>query len=74
MYKYYQHLGFSPIKHNGEGKHIHNWIFYNTPNLIKNCVHVNCFQDDFVVNNDKLLIQKREVITPIPDSMWQDTG
>ena len=35
MYKYYFRLGFPPIKHNKEGKDIHNEIFNNIAYLSK---------------------------------------
>ena len=34
MYQYYSRLGFFPIKHNEEGKYIHNEIFNNIPHFI----------------------------------------
>ena len=65
MYKYYYSLGFSPIKHNKEGKDIHNEIFNNILHFIKNRLHVDCIQDSFVMYNNKLILIKREVINPI---------
>ena len=41
MYQYNSYLGFLPIKHNVEGKTIHNEIFNNIPHFIKNCLHVD---------------------------------
>ena len=35
----------------------------------KNHLHVDCFQDVFVMYKNKLIFQKRDVITPIHDSM-----
>ena len=35
----------------------------------KNCLHVNCLQDGFVMYNDKVLIIKQWVILPISDAM-----
>ena len=49
MNKYYSHLGFSPIKHNEEGKDIHNEIFNNIPHFIKNRMHVDFLQYRFVL-------------------------
>ena len=69
MYKYYSCLGLSLIKHNTEEKDIHNEMVNNIPHLIKNCVHGNFIQDGFVMYNDKVLIRKPEVITPITDYM-----
>ena len=34
MYKHYSYLGFPQIKHNSEGKYVHNEIFNNIPYLI----------------------------------------
>ena len=65
MYRYYSHLGFLPIKHNEEGKYINSKIFNNIPYFIKNLIRVNCLQDGFVMYNDKAIIWKQEVITPI---------
>ena len=58
-----------PIKHNEEGKYIHNKIFNNIPHLFKNHLHVNCIQDGFVMYNDKVSIRKRVVIPTITDYM-----
>ena len=63
MYKYYSSLGFYPIKHNDEGKDIHNEMFNNIQHFIKNPLHVDCIQDD------KVILHKRELIPNIPDSM-----
>ena len=51
MYKYYYRLVFLPIKHNDEGKYIHNEIFNNIPHLIKTRQRVDFIQDGFVVYN-----------------------
>ena len=69
MYTYYYHIVFSSIKQNEEGKYIHNEIFKNIPHFIKNHIHVDFIQDGFVKYRDRLLIQKIEVITPVPGSM-----
>ena len=54
---------------NEEGKDIHNEIFKNIPNFIKNRLRVKCLQDILVVYNYKVLIHKLNVIPPIPDSI-----
>ena len=69
MYKYYYRLVFFPINHNEEGKKIHNEIFNNIPNFIKNCLNIDCLQGGFVMCNDKVIIFKIEVIRPITYSM-----
>ena len=69
MYKYSSRLGFSPIKYNGKRKYINNKIFNNIPHFIKNCQHVDCLQDGFVMYNDKVTLCKREVIPHITYSM-----
>ena len=51
MYEYNYCLGFSPIKHNEEGKYIHNEIFNNIPHFIRNRQRVDFLQDGFVVYN-----------------------
>ena len=68
-YKYYSHIGFPPINHNEKRKDIHIEIFNNTPYFIKNQLNFNCPQDDFIMSNDKVLIFKLEVITPISGSI-----
>ena len=65
MYEYYSCLGFLPIKNNEKGKDIHNHIFNIIPNLIKTRLHVDCLQDGFVMDKNKVVIHKREV-TPFP--------
>ena len=42
MHKYYSCIGFSAIKHNEDGKDIHNEIFNNIRHFIKNRLHVDC--------------------------------
>ena len=69
MYKYYSRIVFNPIKHNEERKYIHNKIFKNIPHFIKNRLHVDCLQDGFVMYNNKVILQKIEVITSINSSM-----
>ena len=69
LYKHYSRLIFPPIKYNKERENIHNEVFNKISYFIKNCLHVDCLQDGFVVSNDKVILHKREVITPIPDSM-----
>ena len=69
MYKYYNCLGFFPIKRNEEEKDIHNGIFNNIPYFIKTRLHVDFLQYIFVMYNDELIIFKTEVIPPIPDFM-----
>ena len=69
MYKYYSHLGFFPIKHNEEGKDVHNEIFNNIPHFIKNRLHVDFLQYCFVMYKNKVIIRKREVIPTIPNSV-----
>ena len=69
VYEYHSRLGFLSIKHDEEGKDIHNDIFNNIPYFIKNCLHFNCLQDRFVMYNDKVLRIKQEVVPPIPDSV-----
>ena len=69
MYKYYSCIVFNPIKHNEEGKDIYNVIFNNIPHFIKTRLRVDFIQDGFVMYKDKVLIHKRLVITPIPDSI-----
>ena len=49
MCKYYYRLGFLPIKHNEEGKDIHNGIFNNIPHLIKNRLRVDFLQYYFAM-------------------------
>ena len=51
-------LDFS-IKHNEEGKDIHNEIFNNIPHFTKTRIRVNCLLYGFVMYNDKVLIWKR---------------
>ena len=68
-YKYYTFLGFIPIKNNEEGKNIHEEVFNNLIHVIKNCPHVNCFQDGLVVYSDKVLLCTRYVIPTITDSI-----
>ena len=58
MYKYYPHLGGVLIKQNEEVKDMHNEIFNDIPNFIKNCLRVNFLHGVFVVYNDKVLIRK----------------
>ena len=41
---------------------------------MKNRLHVNCLCGDFVVYNHNKIIQKLEIITPIPDSMIPMNG
>ena len=65
----YSCLRFPPIKNNEEGVNINKKIFNNIPHLIKTHLCVNCLQDGFVMYNDKVIIRKREVVTPIHDSM-----
>ena len=65
----YYSLGFVPIKHNEKGNDIHKEEFKKIPHFIKNHHRVNCIHDGSVLYNDNLLIQKWEVIAPIPDSM-----
>ena len=72
MYKYYSCLGFLPIKHNQEGKDIHNEIFNNIPHFVKKCLNANCLQYGFVMYNKTVTIFKSEVILPIPVYMIQD--
>ena len=48
MYKHYPRLGVLTIKISEEGKNIHNEILNNIPHIIKNCLHVNFLQDDFL--------------------------
>ena len=69
MYKYYSGIGLPPIKQKEERKIIHNGIFNNIPNFIKNSLNVDYIKDGFVMYNNKLIFHKREVIPPIPDSM-----
>ena len=69
MYKYYSSLRFNPKKHNEEGKYIHNGIFNNIPHFIKNSPHVNFLKYGFVMYNNKVLIQKQDIIPTINDSM-----
>ena len=69
MYKYYSHLGFSPIKHDWEGKDVHNEIFNNIPHFIKNRLRVYFIQDSFVLCNNKVILLQIEVIHPIPGYM-----
>ena len=73
MYEYFLRIGFLVIKHNEEGKYIHNEIhneiFNNIPHFIKNCLHVNCLQELSVMYNDILTVFKWEVIPKIPDHM-----
>ena len=64
MYKCYYHLEFLQIKQNEEGKYIHNKIFTNISHLNKNRLHVDC-----IPYKNKVIIQKRSFILPIPDSM-----
>ena len=47
----------------------HYEIFNNIPHFIKNCIHFGCLQYGFFVYNNKVILCKREVIIPIPDSM-----
>ena len=58
MCKYYSCIGILPIKHNEEGKYVHNEIFENIPHFIKNCLHVSFLQDGFSMYNNKVLIHK----------------
>ena len=67
IYNYCSCLDFSPIKQNEKGKDIHNEIFNNVHHLIKNCLHVDFLQDDFVMYKDKVLIRKIEIIPIIAD-------
>ena len=69
IYKYYSRLGFLPTKHKQKVKDISNEIFNNITHLIKSCLNVNCLQYGFVMYNDKVLILKQQVITPITGSM-----
>ena len=69
IYKHYSRLGDFPIKQNEEVKDIHNEIFNNILHFIKNCLHVDCLLDGFVMYNNKVIIIEIEIITPIPDSM-----
>ena len=55
VYVYYSNFGFLSIKHNKEGKYIHEEVFNNIPNVIKNIPHFKCLQDGFVMYNDKEL-------------------
>ena len=56
MYTYCSYLGFIPIKHNHEGRDIHNEIFNNIPHFIKNLLRINCLQYGFVMYNYKLIL------------------
>ena len=79
MYKYYSHIGFSLIKHNKEGKDIHNEIFNNIPYFIQKCPQVDFIQDGFVMYKNKVIIFKIEVINPslgsiIPEDFSQENS
>ena len=69
MYKYYSRLEFSPDQTQLGSKNIHNKIFNNIPQFIKNCIHINFLQYGFFMCNDKVLFHKQYVIPPIPYSM-----
>ena len=56
------------IKQNEEVKYIYNGIFNNIPHLFKKLLYANFIQYDFIMFSDRVLIHKREVSTPIPDS------
>ena len=66
IYNYYSCLGFLPIKHNREGKYIHNEIFNNILHFIKNIVRVNFLEDGFFVYYYKVIICKIGFIPPTP--------
>ena len=59
MYNYYSRFSYFPIKHNEEGKDIHNGIFNSIPHLIKTRLRVDWIQDGFVMYKYKLLIRTR---------------
>ena len=69
MYKHYYHLGFYLIKHNEKGKDTHNEIFNNIPDFVKNGLPVDCLKNGFVMYKNKVILRKRDLIPPIPDSM-----
>ena len=46
-YKYYDTIGFPPIKHSEEIKYTKIEMFKNIQHLIKTRLHVDCIQDDF---------------------------
>ena len=69
IYKCYSRLGFSPIKHDWEGKDVHNEIFNNIPHFIKNHLRVYFIQDGFFMCNNKVILRQIEVIHTIPESM-----
>ena len=48
MYKYYFCLGLYPIKHNEEGKYIHNKTFNNKPHFIKTACMLIVFKMVFL--------------------------
>ena len=58
IHKYYSCLGIPPIKHNEEGKYIHNEIFNNIPHFIKIRLHVYFFQGGFVMYKNKVTLHK----------------
>ena len=69
MYKSYSCTGFYQIKHNNEGKDINNEFFNNIQHFIKYHLHVNFFQDGFIMCNSKVPILKIEVVPTINDYM-----
>ena len=69
MYRYYSLLGFLQIKHNEEGKYIHNEISNNIPHFIKKSLHVDCIQDGFFIYKKKIILCRRKSIPSNIDYM-----
>ena len=67
MNKYYSCLGFLSIKHNEDGKEIINEIFNNT--IFHHKIFMSTVFNMVFMYNDRLIILKRKIILPIPDSM-----